>query len=216
MNIRLENAGKKFNKHWLFRKVDIAFSSGDRIGIEGRNGSGKSTLLGILSGYTSLSEGQITWHNLGTEIPSDSIFKYVSLCSPALSLYDDFTLEENFIFYSRFVASLNNTSAFEFAGKIELKEHLHRQLKFYSSGMRQRVKLGLAILSQSPLLLLDEPTSHLDDAACKWYEDLLAQNTSGRTLVIATNEKERDASICNQWIAMQSLSLPDVQVAKDH
>jgi ABC-type multidrug transport system ATPase subunit len=76
-----------------------------------------------------------------------------------------------------------------------LSQALDKPLHNFSSGMQQRLKLGLAVLSDAPLLLLDEPTSHLDKAGQKWYHELLLGHIHQRTVVIATNEPEKDVPL---------------------
>ncbi len=125
------------------------------------------------------------------------------MVSPALSLYDDFTLRENIAFFQKFKSLRANISLNEFAEKIQLEKHIDKQLKNFSSGMKQRVKLGLAIFADTPLLLLDEPTSHLDANATKWYQVILTENMYNRTLFVASNSHEDEIFLCNERVVME-------------
>jgi len=127
------------------------------------------------------------------------------MASPAMSLYEDFTLRENIDFFQKFKSLRGNISLNDFAQKIQLEKHIDKQLKHYSSGMKQRVKLGLAILADTPLLLLDEPTSHLDANATKWYQTLLQENILGRSLFVASNSHDDEIFLCKDRIVMEDL-----------
>ncbi len=94
-------------------------------------------------------------------------------------------------------------SASEFVSTIQLEKQQDKQLGYYSSGMRQRVKLGLALLADTPLLLLDEPTSHLDTNAIKWFQDLLSENTEDRTLFVASNSHQDEIFMCTENISVE-------------
>lgn len=198
MQIALENIGKRFNREWIFRDVNRTFERSSHCAILGGNGSGKSTLLQIISGYLTPSVGTISWKNDDTILSTDNVYSHVAMASPAMSLYDDFTLKENIVFFQKFKSLRGNISVKDFAQRTELEKQLDKQLKYYSSGMRQRVKLGLAILADTSLLLLDEPTSHLDANAIKWYQALLKENIDGRSLFVASNSHEDEIFLCNE------------------
>lgn len=161
----------------------------------GGNGSGKSTLLKILSGYLTPTEGRIAWYHNDKAIPLSSLHTMLALCAPYQMPFLEFTLRENVDFYRSFKPLRNGLSAAAFAEKIELTQALDKPLHNFSSGMQQRLKLGLALLSDVPLILLDEPTSHLDKAAQQWYHDLLRAHLDQRTVIIATNEPEKDVPV---------------------
>lgn len=203
MQVALENIGKRYNREWIFKDVNRTFESESSCAILGSNGSGKSTLLQIISGYLTPSAGAVIWKNAYKEFSSDNVFSHVSMASPAMSLYDDFTLRENIVFFQKFKSLRGNISLNDFAQKIQLEKHIDKQLKYYSSGMKQRVKLGLAILADTPLLLLDEPTSHLDANATKWYQTLLQENILGRSLFVASNSHDDEIFLCKDRIVME-------------
>lgn len=200
MFIELHNIGKKYQREWIFRGVNAYWSSGARVGLVGGNGSGKSTLAQIAAGFLSTSEGDTIWKTKNDSIQRDKLFTQVSMCTPLMQLWDDFTLNENFELFSRFKSTRKELSATAFADIIGLDNVKHRALKDFSSGMRQRVKLGLAILADTPLLILDEPCSHLDAGAIAWYQQLLESNSNNRTILIASNNDPRELFICEEQI----------------
>ena len=205
MHIELQHIGKRYQKEWIFRGVDARWNEGDCTAILGGNGSGKSTLTQIISGFLSSSEGELSWNINGKKIARDQVFKHVSMCTPVVQLWDDFTLRENVEFFLRFKSLRNGMNASEFMQCIELEKQEHRALKHFSSGMRQRVKLGLAIVAESSLLLLDEPCSHLDDRAVQWFQALLKTHAQGRTIFVASNKDERETFMCNGSLDVASL-----------
>lgn len=203
MIVQLENIGKRYQREWIFRRVDTVFHSGESVAILGGNGSGKSTLLQMISGYLSPSEGRIVWEKKGAKVSGETVFREMTWCTPALQLFEDLTLEENIAFFLQFKSLRHSMSTSDFAERIGLKAHQHKVLHQYSSGMKQRVKLGLAILGKSELLLLDEPTSHLDAEAISWYQQLLREEKEGRTIFIASNREEAETFLCNRSITIQ-------------
>ncbi|MFM7311287.1 MAG: ATP-binding cassette domain-containing protein, partial [Flavobacteriales bacterium] len=165
MEIRCHDIGKKFQRDWIFRHVDLSIPSASHMGIVGSNGSGKSTLLQIISGYLSPSEGEITHHNQAAAIDREQLFQQVSWCTPAVQFIDGFTLLENIRFATQFKPLIGGMTHDAWVDHTGLGDHRHKKLEELSSGMRQRVKLAWAICSESKLLLLDEPVSHLDKHA---------------------------------------------------
>lgn len=196
MNVHLDHISKRFQKQWIFNGVNHSFRPETNTAILGSNGSGKSTLIQIISGYASPSEGTISWNDNGIGIKRDHLFRRVAICSPSIQLWDELTLLENHKLFVQFKKLPGIDNAREFSRILELEKHLYKPLKSFSSGMRQRVKLGLAILCDSPLLLLDEPCSHLDSKAVDWYQSILEKNASQKTVIIASNNDERETFLC--------------------
>ena len=203
MKVELENIGKRFRKEWIFRNVSRGLTTQDCTAILGSNGSGKSTLLQIISGYLTPSEGEIIWLHGDEKILREHVYRHTALCSPMIQLWDELTLEENINLFLRFKALPTCKNASEFMECIQLQKQYNKPLKTFSSGMKQRVKLGLAILSDAHLLLLDEPCSHLDAAGVLWYQSLLSDNRQERTVIIASNRDERETFLCEHHIEVR-------------
>ncbi|HMR45181.1 MAG TPA: ATP-binding cassette domain-containing protein [Bacteroidia bacterium] len=201
--VNLTEAGKKFKQHWIFRKCSASFSSGDVIGITGKNGSGKSTLLQVISGYVSPNEGKTEWYEQGKKIEADSVYRYLSIASPYLMLIEDFTLEEMIGYYFRFKnlkPSFNISSIITESG---LEAHRNKLLSEFSSGMKQRTKLLLAIASDTPLLLLDEPCTNLDKQNIAWYQQFLKTHSHDRLIFICSNHIDDELFLCNKWLSVE-------------
>jgi ABC-type multidrug transport system ATPase subunit len=114
-------------------------------------------------------------------------------------------------FFTAFKPLKNITSAAQFAEEIGLSHAMHKPLKEFSSGMRQRVKLGLAITADTDFLLLDEPSSHLDAKAIEWYNLLVQKYANDRIIFVASNKEESEISFCNRRVDIVDFKRSDVQ-----
>lgn len=166
--------------------------------ILGGNGSGKSTLLQVISGFVSPNEGSIEFYlDSSKKIEADKLKNYISLASPYLQLIEDFTLREMVEHTQIFKPFISSLSVKEIIQLTELEHAENKLIKQFSSGMKQRLKLGLAILADAPVLLLDEPVSNLDRAAIAWYKKLIDTYTKERTVIVCSNAITEEYSFCD-------------------
>lgn len=193
MQIEIQNIGKKFGGKYIFRHLDRTISAGEHLGVVGQNGSGKSTLVQIVSGYLSASEGMVNYSG----VSSNEIWKHVSLCSPALGLYEDFTLKEHLQFTHGLKPFESCYSLNAIPEILQLEKHSNKELKYFSSGMKQRVKLGTALLADVSCAFLDEPCAHLDKEAEKWFADFVLASKKNKTIVVASNASETELTGCS-------------------
>ena len=201
MKINLNKVGKRYHLDWIFRNIDFEFRSGEPCVIVGPNGSGKSTLLQIVSGLVIPNEGTIVYEMDTKVIPVEQIFRHFSIATPYLELIEDFTLAEIIEFHFKFKKFLgSNAVVEEVIDIIDLHKSKNKHLKYYSSGMKQRVKLALAILSETPILLLDEPTSNLDKKGMEWYRGLIDKYAMNRLVIICSNNQSVEFDFCRQKI----------------
>lgn len=199
MEILLKDIGKRYLYEWIFKKITIQFQAQHRYAILGNNGSGKSTLLKILAGHLSPTKGTIQHQEQQQTIDKDSLYQQISFAAPYIDLIEEFTLEEAIHFHQKFKKFRNKLTAKDLLQLIQLEHAAHKEIRFFSSGMKQRLKLGLAICSDTSLLLLDEPTSNLDEKSIAWYQDFLNQFASNRLIIIASNE-QRDIAQCTKQL----------------
>ena len=202
MKISLNSAGKKYYREWIFRKTNLSFSTGQNTVILGPNGSGKSTLLQVISGAVLPNEGSIYYHDGIHEVLPDNIFHHVSFASPYLELIEEFTLAEIVRFHFKFKKSLGGISENEILEATGLQKRSNVAFKYFSSGMKQKVKLTLAFLSDTSILLLDEPCSNLDKNGIDWYQQMIKSCTSGRIVIVASNQNEEEYSFCDSKLNM--------------
>jgi ABC-type multidrug transport system ATPase subunit len=203
MKIKLNGVGKRFNREWIFRHLDLEFSTGTHFAITGPNGSGKSTLLQIIAGATTLSEGEIQYFFLDKQIPPEKMFNYVSITAPYMELIEEMTLTEFFNFHSKLKPLIKGMSMMEIITCIDLKNAAHKQIRNFSSGMKQRVKLAQAIFSDVPLVLLDEPTTNLDAEGMILYHKLVKNFCNNRLLIVSSNDF-REYDFCEVAIELGS------------
>ena len=192
IKVDIAGTGKKFQGKWVFRGLDLQINPGKRQVIAGKNGSGKSTLLQLIAGFRTPSEGNIAWFLNDRQLRPDVIYSHVAMASPGLEPTEEFTFPELIAFHRRFKSFPEKFSidrVIEIAG---LSASRHKAIKYYSSGMRQRVKLAMAMLPSSGLVLLDEPCTNLDKESREWYRYILKHYTSGRTIVIASNHNSEE------------------------
>lgn len=197
--INLTGAGKRFNKDWIFKNLDFTFEQGKQYALVGNNGSGKSTLLQIIAGYTTLSKGTITWEPFVAE----NIFQQVSIVAPYLELLEELTTKEQIQFHNQFKPLRTDLSMEQMLDFIGLQEAIHKQIRFFSSGMKQRLKLALAFFSETPILLLDEPCSNLDQEGFTLYHQLVQQFGSERLIIVGSNDKQ-EYHFCTEQVNLMN------------
>lgn len=201
MTISLSDAGKRFNRDWIFRHIDFTFETGNAYAITGSNGSGKSTLLQVLSGNMMINEGRAVWTNAGKKIDDESIYRYISICAPYLELIEEMTLIEFLDFHKAFKSFLPGIKPSSIIEILGLEKAVNKQIRYYSSGMKQRVKLAQCILSDTAIVLLDEPCTNLDAAGIQLYHSLIKQYTKDRMVIVSSND-EVEFNFCNKMIAI--------------
>lgn len=199
MTISLNQAGKRFNYDWIFRRVNFTFHEGRRYAILGPNGSGKSTLLQVISGHLHHNEGTVTYSKAEEPIEPDAFFRYCGIAAPYLELVEEFTLAESIAFHLQFKSFLPGLTAKDIAGIVGLEKAWNKQIRYFSSGMKQRVKLALSIFSDVPVLLLDEPCTNLDAAGVQLYQQLIETHCGDRMLIVSSND-EQEYYMCPERI----------------
>lgn len=188
MKITLSNTGKRFNREWIFRNVNFDFDTGGKYAVLGPNGSGKSTFLQTIAGNLIASEGNIIYNTSnGNIVSSEECYQYLSICAPYMQLIEEFSLNEMIAFHARFKPLMLKRNIAEM---LLLSGTENKQIRYFSSGMKQRVKLGLALLSDVPLVILDEPLTNLDDNGKLWYYTLIEKYGNNKTILVGSNRPE--------------------------
>ncbi len=198
MNIQLDDISKKFGKEWIFKHVNYQFES-NKYAIIGHNGSGKSTLLKIIANGLMPTSGKIAYSIPNKKSLTEfEINQQIAFTAPYISIIEEFSLREIYNFHTS-LKKLAIEDFKTFIQLIQLEKHQDKLLKNFSSGMKQRVKLALTILSDTQALLLDEPTSNLDTKGIEWYHQLIEQYSNNRIIIIGSNQAH-EYSFCNAQI----------------
>lgn len=193
LKVELSGITRSYGRSKVCQNVNLILEPGSATALTGPNGSGKSTLLKIIAGFTTPQQGSIHWSLSDQNLSIADIPNHLSFCSPATLLPASLTVEETI----RLHFTLRKASIPE----SEVVKHLQlpskKLLPELSSGMIQRLKLGLALFTQSNLLLLDEPTMNLDSSWKKEYLQWIAPFLGKRTIVIASND-ESEYAFCTR------------------
>jgi ABC-type multidrug transport system ATPase subunit len=189
MKISLTDAGKRFNREWIFRHFTCNFESGQSYAITGPNGSGKSTLLQTLSGGMLLNEGVLQYSGDEKKYDDDEVYKYVSICAPYLELIEEMTLSEFLSFHKGFKPFIPGITSENIIAVMALEKAANKQIRYFSSGMKQRIKLAQAIFSDVPVILLDEPCTNLDVAGIDLYHNLIEGHCKQRIVIVSSNDE---------------------------
>lgn len=190
MKVSLTDAGKRFNRDWIFRHLTYTFEEGQSYAIIGPNGSGKSTLLQAISGSMQVSEGKIEFQTGNqNSVAIDNMFNYVSICAPYLEVIEEMTLKEFLEFHHGFKPFLPFITIEKIVAILGLEKAINKQIRYYSSGMKQRVRLAQAIFSDVPVVLLDEPCTNFDDAGVDLYHQLITDYCKDRLVIVSSNDQ---------------------------
>ncbi|HLX90249.1 MAG TPA: ATP-binding cassette domain-containing protein [Puia sp.] len=202
MKITLTDLGKRFNREWIFRHLNFEFTSPGAYAITGPNGSGKSTLLQVIAGAVGQSEGKVNYYIPATDansaqsesgngvLESEQVYSQISLAAPYLELVEEMTLLEFLNFHHLFKPFISIVSSDQIIAELDLEESAHKQMRYFSSGMKQRVKLAQAIFTDTPVLLLDEPCTNLDEEGIALYHQLIGNYAENRLVVVSSNDVE--------------------------
>ena len=189
LTLDVNQLGKRYNREWIFKNLTHTFQPGKTYAITGPNGSGKSTLMQVLWGQLPQSSGTITYSVGGKNIPVEDIFTHVVVAAPYMDLIEELTLEEQLHFHFKMRKPRPGYSIESILENLYMTDSKDKQIANFSSGMKQRVKLGLAFFTDSKIIFLDEPGTNLDEQAFAWYIENLNKVAVDTLVFIASNQK---------------------------
>ena len=201
MKISLTDAGKRFNREWIFRHFTYQFEKGRSYAITGPNGSGKSTLLQVLSGSMYFNEGKCEWAVGNKQLANEDVYNHISISAPYLEVVEEMTVTEFLDFHKGFKPLVPGINAERIISILNLEKASNKQIRYYSSGMKQRVKLAQCIFSDTEIVLLDEPCTNLDAEGIELYHQLIADHCKDRLVIVSSND-EVEYKFCTEKIAM--------------
>ena len=208
MTISAVGLGKRFQRDWIFRGLTHTFRPGSATAVLGPNGAGKSTLLNTISGQLLPTQGTLAYALAGRAVAVEDVPRYLAYAAPYLELLEELTLLEMLRLHISFKPLRPDCSIDALIGIMYLERARGRLVREFSSGMKQRLKLGLALYAAAPLLLLDEPTTNLDTEGVAWYQEQVRATRPGRTLLLSSNVPAEYA-LCDE-----TLRVTDFQPAR--
>lgn len=201
--IRFSHLSKRFG---AFTAVDdLSFTVPERtaVALWGPNGAGKTTiikcLLGLLSYAGRIEVGEMDAHRQGRQVR-----RSLGYVPQELAFYPELSALDTALFYSR-LKHVPATRANEVLAQVGLAEHARKPVRALSGGMKQRLALGLALLADPPLLVLDEPTSSLDAAARRQFLKLLLEvKTAGKTVLFTSHRLEEVEALADEVLVLEA------------
>lgn len=203
MKISLDQVGKRFISHRIFQAVTLDFEAPHSYALLGANGSGKSTLMRIIAGMQTPSRGKVHYTLAGKLLEADQLFRQIAFCAPGMELIEELSLQEFLKFHFSFKPLYPGLSLADVIGLTGLHAVAGKPISDFSSGMKQRVKLVQAICSDTPVLLLDEPCTNLDQQGMSQYREWISLFTKGRLVIVASND-DREYDFCETQLLMSS------------
>jgi heme ABC exporter ATP-binding subunit CcmA len=203
---RLIEVSKLYGPSVALRQITTEFATGKSYLILGENGAGKSTMLRVIAGLAQPSSGKVLVFG---ETPQ-SVRHRISYMGHETMLYDEMTARENLRYFAELYpdgSCLTPEKALELVG---LLPNLDKPVKAYSQGMRQRVSLACALMTQADLLLLDEPFSNMDQRSTIQLLALLQQlRGAGQTLLLTTHQAELARPLADVVLTLESGRIVD-------
>ena len=203
INIVAREVSKTFNRRIVFSRVSFTVTSPGSLAITGKNGAGKSTLAKIIAGVLSSTSGTIEYEFEGRKLDDESKRAIIGFVSPYLNLYDEFSAMENLFLLMRIRPGrgADKATVDRLLRRFNLWERRDDAVRGYSTGMKQRLKYVYALSHSPSVLVLDEPTTNLDDDGIKIVEDVVREQKESSILVVATNDSA-EAGWCEKQISL--------------
>lgn len=205
MRVEARQVTKHFGKQPVFRQLNLIVESGDRVAIVGSNGSGKTTFLRLLAGFLRPNSGEVIWQKDLIKVEKESWSNKLTYAAPYIELIEELELIELLDLHSQlrpFHSSLNAKDVLQISG---LQKAKNKQIRHFSSGMKQRLRLVLALLTNSSIVFLDEPSSNLDAAAIDWMKELVKDHLNNRSLLIGSNHINKELELASTIKELHSL-----------
>jgi len=198
--IELENLTKYFGKKRAVQNVNLHIDRGDLFALLGPNGAGKSTILGMIAGLLKPNQGRIKINGKRFENNRNEILHSMGILFENPSFYDYLTGRENITLLARLKGCNNHKKISALFDIVSLSDRANDLVKKYSLGMKQRLALASALISDPDILILDEPTNGLDPEGIHIILALLQDlSANGRKTIIISSHQIYDVeSICNK------------------
>ncbi len=196
--IVVENLTRRFGDFVAVDHINFEVQAGEVVGYLGPNGSGKTTTIRMLLGLLKPSDGKATVLGYDVFKQSEDIRARVGYMSQKFAIYDDLTTLENLTFYGGVYGINDKARILHTLELVGLKGHEHTLTGDMSTGWRQRLSLGIALVHEPKLLFLDEPTSGVDPTARRAFWDLIYELAEGGVTILVTTHYMDEAEYCER------------------
>lgn len=207
-NLQISHVGKRYGKTQALQDVSFAAQTGEAIALWGVNGAGKTTLLKAILGLITF-DGTIEINGRNVQRDGKNTRRSIGYV-PQEAVFYDWSVQATMQFYAR----LKKADAVRIPVLLEqlgLAEHLHKPVPSLSGGLKQRLALAIALLSDPPVLLLDEPTANLDAQARRDYLKLLiGLCKAGKTIIFASHRLEEVEALASRVLLLEKGQVVDV------
>ncbi|NJN84194.1 MAG: ABC transporter ATP-binding protein [Caldilineaceae bacterium] len=201
--IRFDQVSKRYGRFTAVDAVSFEVPAEQAMALWGPNGAGKTTLIKCLLSLLRY-DGQIAINGFDAATDGRAARRLVGYVPQELAFYDDMTTLETTEFFAR-IKKVPVSHAPSVLGQVGLAEHAAKPVDALSGGMKQRLALGLALLGDPPVLVLDEPTSNLDAAARSQFLQLLTEvKAAGKTILFTSHRLEEIELLADQVIVMEA------------
>ncbi|AVQ38344.1 bacitracin ABC transporter ATP-binding protein [Clostridium botulinum] len=215
--LQVENIHKKIGKREIIKDVSFSVKEGDIFGFLGPNGAGKTTTIRMMVGLIAPTKGRIKI--MGHDIQKERIkaLKNVGCIVENPDMYNDLTGMQNLKYYADLYGDITKERINEVAELVGLKDRINDKVKKYSLGMKQRLGLGQAILSNPKLLILDEPTNGLDPIGMHEFreivKDIAKKNNSA--VFISSHILSEIEQMCDHFAIINKGSIKTIQAVSE-
>ncbi|NFP92328.1 ABC transporter ATP-binding protein [Clostridium sporogenes] len=215
--LQVENIHKKIGKREIIKDVSFSVKEGEIFGFLGPNGAGKTTTIRMMVGLIAPTKGRIKI--MGHDIQKERIkaLKNVGCIVENPDMYNDLTGMQNLKYYADLYGDITKERINEVAELVGLKDRINDKVKKYSLGMKQRLGLGQAILSNPKLLILDEPTNGLDPIGMHEFreivKDIAKKNNSA--VFISSHILSEIEQICDHFEIINKGSIKTIQAVSE-
>ncbi len=200
--VQIKHLNKRFGSLQAVKDVSFEVRPGESIALWGPNGAGKTTVLRCILGLYPF-EGEIYIDGLSVREHPKDVRQKIGFVPQELGLYDEMTVEETVTFFAN-LRKVSQSRALECLCAMGLEEHREKVVKTLSGGMKQRLALAVALLSDPPLLLFDEPTSNLDRAVRESFFELLNDlRAQGKTLIFTSHRFEEVRVLADRVLVLE-------------
>lgn len=201
ITLKISHLCKKYDSITASDNLSFCVKKGEIVALLGPNGAGKSTLMNMISGYLAPTSGSI--EVLGKNIAVSALFakENIGFLPEGSPLYPDISVKM-FLQYMAELRSVDKKRVDEVAKIANIKEIINQKIETLSKGYQRRVGFAQSILSNPPLLLLDEPTDGLDPNQKDYIRKLIVEMAKNKTIIISTHLLEEAETVCNRIILL--------------